>query len=309
MKTYINRRPNYSPWGGGAKFVNAFCLEVPKLGSELVTTNDPEGTPDVILIAGLENDGTGMSAEQAIMYRLYRPDVKLILRVNECDARKATTHMDGQLLKLAAYMDGTVFVSQWMSDYFVEKGWPDENRTVIVNGVDGDVFKPAPKLGNGKTNIVAHHWSENLMKGYDIYNEIDELCDREPEKFSFTYIGRHRNTFKHTNCAGTLNGKKLGEELGKHDVYVSASRFDPGPNHILESLSCGLPTYVHIDGGGCVEFAGDDHVFKDWPELETLLRSGDFKKNDKFTPPTWQACISEYNAFMEATCRLPTKSE
>jgi hypothetical protein len=30
-------------------------------------------------------------------------------------------------------------------------------------------------------------------------------------------------------------GKELGDELGKYDVYASASRFDPGPNHIIES--------------------------------------------------------------------------
>ena len=96
----------------------------------------------------------------------------------------------------------------------------------------------------------------------------------------------------------SLYGQRLGDELRQHDVYVSGSRFDPGPNHIIESISCGLPTYVHRNGGGCVEFVGEDHVFNSVDELFELLTLGQFVKNT-FVPTTWEQCMSQYFRVIE----------
>lgn len=316
MKIYINRFPINGPWGGGNAFVKAFHKHIPEVGHTIVPPESMNIAPDVIVLAGLDNDNYGISAEQAIHYKWmmenHGRDVKLVLRVNENDARKATSHMDEYLLKLAPHMDGTVFVSNWIRDYFEAKGWPKGNSTVIVNGVDKEVFKPQPKLNNGKLNIAAHHWSDNVRKGFDIYEQLDEFVGKNPDKFSFTYIGRDRGTFKHTNVVRPLFGKKLGEELGKHDVYVSASRFDPGPNHITESISCGLPTYVHKDGGGCVEFAGEEATYSSFSELETYLKYAaelqpvSLSRFNDFIPTSWQECIKKYNDFMEAVCKQTT---
>ena len=311
MKVYINRQPVSGPWGGGNMFVKAFHKFVPTMGHELVESESMTVAPDVILLAGLDNDGSGVSAEQAILYKVYHEQAKLVLRVNENDARKGTSHMDEYLLKLAPHIDATVFVSHWLKDYFEAKGWPKGNSTVIINGVDKEVFKPQPKLNNGKLNIVAHHWSDNQMKGFDIYEQLDEFVGKNPDKFAFTYIGRDRRTFKHTNVVRPLFGKKLGEELGKHDVYVSASRFDPGPNHILEALACGLPTYVHEDGGGCVEFVGVPNAFYSFDQLKQILQATDPSNPHVFpynavVPAEWPTCIREYIDFLEATCQQTT---
>ena len=91
------------------------------------------------------------------------------------------------------------------------------------------------------------------------------------DQIEFTYIGRHRGTFKNTRCIEPCTGVELSRRLQGHDVYISGSRFDPGPNHILEALAVGLPTYVHKDGGGAVEFAGTDHTFSNLSELEELI--------------------------------------
>ena len=298
MKIYCNRFPRFSPWGGGAQFVNAFHKHAKELGHELVAPDSMTVAPDVILLAGLDNDGEGISAEQAIMYRMTvadTKDVKLVLRINENDARKNTTGMDDYLRKLAPHMDGAIFVSQWISDYFkANPGWKCKKNSVIINGVDGDVFKPQPKLSNGKTNIVTAHWSNNVNKGFDIYEKLDEFVGSDEGKnYTFTYIGRDRKTFKNTTVISPLYGKKLGEEMGKYDVYISASRWDPGPNHCVESISCNLPTYVHEQGGGCVEFAGSDHVYRDWEELKQILVKGQFSVNTtQFS--NWSNCIQQY---------------
>lgn len=299
MKIYVNREPIRGPWGGGNHWVGAIRKAIHISQHELLSLKDHNARPDVILLAGLTNDGKGISAEQAISYKMYlNESAKLILRVNENDARKGTTGIDQMLKKVASHMDGTVFVSNWIKEYFEEKEWPCKKTTVIYNGVDGEIYKSNKKIDNNKINIVTHHWSDNFLKGFDIYDKIDEFVGQHPTKFSFTYIGRHRNTFKNTTLIRPLYGKALGEELGKYDVYVSGSRFDPGPNHITESISCGLPTYVHKEGGGSVEFAGKDHVYENWEELRMLLLNENFKQN-KTSFSNWDSCSQQYINFLE----------
>jgi len=302
MRTYINRLPVNGPWGGGNLFVGAFHKRAPAL-CDLVIDQTGRTPIDVILLAGLDNDGYGISVDQAVMYKMYaKPDCQIVLRVNENDARKDTTHMDDMLVKVSEHLDGTVFVSKWLQEYFNDKGWQCKNQAVIINGVASDVFAPQPKLNNGKLNIVAHHWSDNRLKGADIYERIDQFVGEHPDKFAFTYIGRHQCDFHHTTVVKPLAGKALGQELGKHDIYVSASKADPGPNHILEALSCGLPTHVSRDGGGCVEFAGDDHTFRDWNDLEAMLLGGGCGPNTRgVTLRPWLPCVQEYIDFLEAT--------
>jgi hypothetical protein len=81
--------------------------------------------------------------------------------------------------------------------------------------------------------------------------------------------------------------------LSKYDVYISGSLFDPGPNHILESLACNIPTYVYIDGGGCVEFAGNTHAYNTFEDLKDMLMIKNYTKNT-FIPDSWQECMSQY---------------
>lgn len=305
MNIYVNRSPVHGPWGGGNMWTTAFHKFIPELGGAIIPPS-VSVAPEVIVLAGLEADfqHNHISADQAVMYRVINEGVRLVLRVNENDARKGTMNVDKAILRLSEFVDGTVFVSNWLRDYFVAREWKCTNNTVIHNGVDRDIFKPGEKLNNGKVNIVAHHWSNNEMKGFDIYNELDAFIGTpEGANFTFTYIGRHRNGFKNAKVIRPLQGKSLGEELGKYDVYVSASRFDPGPNHILESLACDLPTYVHADGGGCVEFAGDDHVFDSWPSLKNLLLAKKFTNNSAISLRQWKDCISDYNGFIEAICK------
>jgi hypothetical protein len=307
MKTYVNRFPVNGPWGGGNLFVKAFHELAPKMpGIEIIPPGDMKTTPNVILLAGLDNDGAGISADQAVMYKSMMEgncDVKIVLRVNENDARKGTHHMDNLLVKISQYVDSTVFVSNWLRDYFLVKGWACEQNTVIYNGVDTEIFKPGEKLNNGKINILAHHWSDNAMKGADIYEQIDEFVGSPAgSNFTFTYVGRTKSSFKNTTVVKPLYGKKLGDELGKYDVYVSGSRFDPGPNHITEALACGLPSFVHKDGGGCVEFAGQDASYDDWNDLKARLISRSFPV-PKNPPNDWKTCVTEYVTFLENTCK------
>lgn len=294
MKVHINRKPVNGPWGGGNMWVQSMYRLLPSLGVQVVESNE---NPDVILLAGLSGENGGMSAIDALRYKAYNKDARVVLRVNENDARKSTTGVDESIKNISKYCDHVVFVSSWLADYFKAAEW-SVPTSHIYNGVDREIFCSSVKIQNGKTNIVTHHWSDNFMKGFDFYDGLDTWLTGRQD-FTFTYIGRERGTFKNTRVIKPLFGRELGFELGKYDVYVSASRFDPGPNHIIESLSCGIPTYVHSDGGGCVEFSGLDHTYTNFEELLNILSSKNYPKNTAWTPEDWSKCARDFQEVLK----------
>ena len=293
MKVYVNRQPIRTAWGGGTRFVNALYDIGPSFNLQFVGPNE---TPDVIFVAGIDRDANNPSLHELVSYKQYYEratagkSVKLVLRVNENDARKNTSHVDDYLLKAAPYVDSTIFVSHWLKDYFVNKGWQTANTSVIYNGVDSTVFSPQPKIDNGKINVVCAHWSDNAMKGQWLNEAMDEFVSNHSDEYSFTFIGRTKATFKHSTHIQPLAERELGKQLGKFDLCVNASVADPGPNAVIESISCGLPTYVHELGGGGAEFAGASHIYKDWSTLESILLTKKFEKNTT-TFGDWNRCI------------------
>jgi glycosyltransferase involved in cell wall biosynthesis len=299
----INRQPVNTPWGGGAHFFNAFHTFAPQITNVPMQKGFLPNHFDVILLAGLDGDGPNISLEQALAYKAYiardGKDVKIVLRANENDARKGTNNVDKRWMAAFQIADGVVFVSHWLRQYFAEKGYYSDKDTVIINGVDSEIFKPAKKLDNDLINIVTHHWSNNPLKGFDFYDKLDQFVGLNRDKYSFTYIGRDRDSFKNTKVVKPLVGKALGAELGKYDIYLSASRADPLPNHILESLACELPTYVHIDGGGAVEAAGKSHAYSTWEDFLAILKSKDFAHNDAIQLTDWKTCIQQYISYFE----------
>jgi glycosyltransferase involved in cell wall biosynthesis len=200
--------------------------------------------------------------------------------------------MDSLLQECSKFTDKTIFVSNWMRDYHLTKGWQCNDTCVIYNGVNLDHFKKREKIDNGKINLVTHHWSNNEMKGFDIYEGIDYFVGKN-DKYTFTYIGRENGTFKNTDVIQPLFGRELGKMLSSYDVYISGSRWDPGPNHVLESLACEIPTYVHTDGGGAVEFAGKENSYDSIENLISIIESNRFTEN-KMSPVSWIECINLY---------------
>ena len=278
MKILINRKPVAGPWGGGNLFVTSFCKVMKELGHNIV--HKLEDNIDLFFIMNPRYDELQISINEAIEYKKKFPQTKILQRINDCDARKNTSNVDNMLSECSKHIDGAIFVSNWMKEYFTtKKPWFCEKNFVLVNGVETG-HDHVNKTTNEKINIVTHHWSNNYLKGFDIYDLIDDFVGKN-EKYTFTYIGRERGTFKNTKVINPLHGDFLYNELKKYDVYISASRYDPGPNHILESISCGLPTYVHKEGGGCAEFAGKSHVFDGFDDLVTLLKENNFSKNNK----------------------------
>ena len=285
MKVMINRKPVSGPWGGGNLFLKAFCNIFSENGHQVVFSLDSD--LDAIFIQDPRYGNTGVSIEEIKNYKIKNPHVKVFHRVNECDARKNTTGMDNLLRSCSNVSTHTFFVSRWIRDYHLEKGWACQSHSVAYNGVDMNHFKTRKKIDNNKTNIVTHHWSDNPMKGLDYYTFLDQFVGVN-DKFTFTYIGNCKGNFQNSKIIPPLSGLDLGKELSKYDVYVSGTRFDPGPNHIIESVACGIPTFVYSDGGGAVEFSGERNTFKNKEELVTFLHSDYSKVTHDYIPNSWE---------------------
>ena len=304
MRILINRKPIDGPYDGVNLLGRALCELLPEYGFEVshgpIAQHSHEifhFFPDVIFLQDPRPGNTGIGLEHMLWYKEnVNPNVRIVHRVNECDVRKGTTDVDDMLRKTSRFVDDTIFVSEWIKNYHVRHAscrvYGGGRHHVIYNGVDRIHFQCRKKIDNGKINLVSAHWSDNYLKGQDVTEWLDDFVSKN-EDFTFTFIGRTKANLKHSRHVQPLFGQSLGDELSRYDVCINATRFDPGPNSVIEPVTCGIPTYVHCDGGGAVEFAGADHTFATLDELESLLLRKKFEANSIIFD-TWQDMIKKY---------------
>ena len=251
MKILFNRLERHEPWGGGSSFVNAMCSLLREKDHEIVFSL--ENNVDLIFMIDPRPGDTGISINEIIRYKIVNPKTKILYRINECDARKNTAGMDNLLIQSTNHVDKVIFISEWLKEYFHKKGLNVDDADVVYNGCDLNNFYPMVS-NTKKIKLVTHHWSDNWMKGFDLYKDIDEYMNNNSE-FEFTYIGRYSNLYNpvNTRIVAPLYGKALGEELRKHDIYVTASRNEPCGMHHIEGAASGLPVIYHKNTGGIVE--------------------------------------------------------
>jgi len=253
VKVFFNRIPRNEPYGGGSHFVTFMVEKLESVGHEVVF--DLVDGIDIIFIIDPRPGDKGYSINHALQYKQNNPTTKILYRVNECDARKNTDFMDNIILETIKRVDKVIFISSWLKSYFINKGGENiKNSAVIYNGCNQKHFYPHLKSVNNKIKLVTHHWSDNWLKGFDIYQAIDEYLENN-DKFEFTYVGRYSSLYtpQNTTIVSPLHGKALGDELRKHDIYVTASRHEPCGMHHIEGACSGLPVLYHNDGGGIVE--------------------------------------------------------
>lgn len=290
VKLFVNRKPVNGPWGGGNNFIHSLFTYAREFNIKIVT--DPGQTFDAILMLDPRYDESGVSINEISNFKTRNPSCPVFYRVNECDARKGTNEIDDIILKMHPYIDEYIFVSNWMMGYFNDRAIQSKKSSVIYNGVDKDhFFENTTKQQSQKLRVVTHHWSNNLLKGFDIYDQLDKIIP--DNNIEFTYVGRDRGSFKHTKVIPPLAGRDLGDAIRDHDLYLSASRNDPGPNHVIEAVASCLPILAHAEGGGSVEFAGKMNTYNSFDELVALLNARTFQKSP-VTFNDWKSCIEVY---------------
>ena len=230
MKIAIGHQIQDGPWGGGNSFAKSLVSHLQLNGHE-VFFNLRRKDLDAILITDPRprNPAVSFSISDIFRYKAFRNNrVKVFHRINECDERKGTKFLNFRLRNANAVADHTIFIASWLKDLRVWNN--NSDYSIILNGADTNFFNRIGKLSkidDQRIKIVTHHWGGHLNKGFDIYNYLDEMLSDNfwSEKFEFTYIGNlPRNfSFKNVRVVAPLQGIGLGDELKKHDIYLTAS--------------------------------------------------------------------------------------
>lgn len=251
----VNKEPR-QVGGGGYHFIRALIESSNKINSKIVF-NLLSKDIDAIIIIGMVGKNT-FSIKDAIRYK-EKHHIPIVIRVNNLDTH-AQKNIMSAYLKYNKHVDAGVFVSQWALDYAKQKKLHFKNEYVIRNCTT-DCFYSSRVQWNetDPLRIVTHHWSTNNYKGFEVYRQLGQLISSKELKkeFNLCYIGRSQFNLPNFEKKPVLKGSKLVEKLAAQHVYISASKLEAGPYHILEALACGLPVIYGESGGAIAEYVQD----------------------------------------------------
>lgn len=274
MKVAIGYNIQEGPWGGGNQFARSLTEVLLRRG-DTVRFDLADADIDIIVLTDPRARSASVSfgAGAVLRYLLLKnPRALVVHRINECDERKGTRRMNLMLRHANYCADHTVFIATWLKDLDVWRR--DTPSSVILNGADERIFNRTHYIrwdGHGPLQLVTHHWGGNRMKGFDVYEALDQMLDHKEWKsrIEFTYIGNLPGGFSFSNARylPPMQGEALARELSSHHVYVTASLNEPAGMHHIEGAMCGLPLLYrrsgalpeYCDGFG-IGFDGEDFM-------------------------------------------------
>ena len=116
--------------------------------------------------------------------------------------------------------DHNIFQSQWsfnkMKKLFNYKELG--NFTIIKNSYKKKFkrkIKPSKKL-----KILISSWSDNWIKGFEIYQYIDSSLEKF-DNFEVYFIGRMPIRFKNIKYLGVMSNNELMEEYLHYDIFLN----------------------------------------------------------------------------------------
>ena len=265
MKISISSRFIDGPYGGGNSFVRNFAEQLKNNGHHVVFDLKDKDIDIAFLINPLNSSEFSTFNNFDIdYYRAFKnKNLISVQRINECDQRKNTNHINDKLIRFNENIDFNFFVSNWIKTIFSNTPLVDKPHSIILGGPDKKVFnmnQKKPWNHKDKIKIVTHHWSTNINKGYEIYQWLDSIIasDYWNKRIEFTFIGNRPEyfKFKNTKFLEPLSGNELAIELKKHHIYITASRNEPSGNHHMEAALSGLPI-LYINSGALPEYCNN----------------------------------------------------
>ena len=261
MKISFGSEIKKTAWGGGNQFlINISNYLKQKNINVVYDLNDND--IDIIVLMDPRINSSSSTFNHIDIEKYLRSKNKnaiVVHRVNECDERKNTNNVNRSLIAANKFADHTVFISTWLSNLF-SKYKITKDYSVILNGANKEIFHVSENNSydlNRKIRIVTHHWSSHLNKGFEVYKYLDTLlCENDFSSLvEFTFIGNlPRNfDFKNARHITPKNGVELANLIKENDIYITASKNEPGGNHQNEGLNCGLPV-LYIDSGCMKEY-------------------------------------------------------
>lgn len=265
LRVAINAQRRSGAYGGANRFANNLENHLHERGHEVFRHLAP-GLDVVLLVSSRRSsEYRGINAFDYLDVRDYQrvyPDTAVVQRVNTCDEQRGEQLGNNEgMLEANEFANHTVFISEFIKKRFESKGMEvGDAWKVVHNGANAEVFNDRGSdrwTADGPLKIVTHHWSSNYLKGFDIYERLDQLLGREPyrDRFEFTFVGNkpYGLSLDNSTVVPPLSGSDLADELRRHHCYVTAARHEAGPNHVAEGLACGLPM-LYLDTGALPEY-------------------------------------------------------
>jgi len=278
----FTKEPKYDqPWGGGNRFLVEFISHLRSKNIPVAYRKD-EATvemfekhlDDTAMFFLLEptdlytSDNNNISFD-SVFEKIRQRDIKLVQRIGNVGSHRNINFYLAAFETCAKYIDCAIFTSEWALNQVSAAGIHYKHSIVIRNVANKDIWqnKALNYTDIKKLRCVTHHWSDNMLKGFDIYKQLDKL-----NFINFTYIGRKPDDCLFKNYIEPQTQKTLPALLSNNHVYISASIGEAGPWHIVEALMCGLPVLYHKNGGACAEYVGScGEGYSSFSELVSLL--------------------------------------
>lgn len=306
MKISIGYRIQSGAFGGGNQFAQVLTRYLKDHGLTVCHDLNDDDIDIILLTEPDRNLASSAYDHHDIMayLRWKNPHAIVVQRFNHTSETHAEKSLAFNKFRMAAnrVADYSVFVSEWMLGCYRNVGYDKPSFRVIYNGGNRELWTPrTPRQpSDAPYKIVTHHWSTLPTKGHDIYMRLDALLDDPAwrKRVEFTFIGRlpEHVSFRNTRFLEPLSGKALANELQQHDIYLTASHYDSGPNHVIEGALCGLPL-LYIETGGVPEYSAGFGVSFNVDNFAAQL------EKIMYEYPNWAAKMPEYPFTDENTAR------
>jgi len=276
MKIAFNKKNIKGPWGGGNQILLLLCNYLKAKGHNICF--DLNCNPDIVIMMDIKDSSCSFSIKQLEQFK-NRTGVKVIHRVNDNGSHRQNNQERNDDMVIAInhkLVDKSVFISDWVKQYYIKRGLISNNNCVIPNGVDRSIFYPNNKIRmkNEPLKLITHHWSSNMAKGYLVYDKIATFCNNNPEIATFRFLGNSpSNMLKNCDKIKPKPYKEIPKYLQEQDVYITATQFESGGCHIIEGMACGLIPLVRIGGGGPEEYSkGYGFYYNTAEELINIIK-------------------------------------
>jgi len=260
--------------GGGAKFALGFKKFLEDKGVEVISSYDDRDPPDLIFMFDpryLQHSRNWLTIEHIRQLQdKLNSNIPIIHRLNDIGYPKnRPQNYISDMVELANRANHAIYISNYVKDYYNRA--VKSPSTVIYNGVDKNVFE-VKDYEFDKIRLVTHHWSTDLLKGWDIYEQLDRWISTQ-ENVEFTFIGRIPEgiNLHNTKVYPATHGIEMANLIKKSNIYITASRHEPCGMHHLEGLACGLPYLYHNEGGGILEVGQFGLGFNDFEDFKNKL--------------------------------------
>ena len=263
---FINFKPENIAYGGG----NIFALNLIEYlkNNNVNVTYELNNNIDVFFIIDPhKGPHKKYGLDDIISYRNKIKKGRIIIRINDCDkTRPNVTQQRSREFKIMQNyknIDLIIFNSDFIKEYYLNKynELKNINHHVIYNGGNDKILIPRENYIKPKClKIITHHWSDNINKGYETYYKLHKFFENRTD-YEFIFVGRKFNDkFKDVPIQGPFKGKELADKLKSCDIYITDSKYDSCPMHVVEAILSGLPIlYTSCDGGGKNLYSTDEN--------------------------------------------------